>query len=166
MDQLIPLPPTRAGTRITSPANPRYLAVEHGGAYYAIDLHDLSGLLPYQPTHAVSGMEGFLRGVTYFKDRVLPVLDLDARLGGPVATISSRSCVVVVRLTECEGAHEIGILVDAAWLVAEATPGAISPVRGRLPIREQYVSGVSRCDGRDVLVLDMQALAASEPLGD
>ncbi|MBI5109045.1 MAG: chemotaxis protein CheW [Rhodocyclales bacterium] len=142
-----------------------YLTFEHGGELYATDVREVREILPFCPVDAVPGMNGYLRGVIRVRDSILPVIDLDTRMGGARSAISLRSCIMVLRVRSGDDCNDIGIMVDAAWTIAELPVAAIRPARpSPSGIRGEYVLGMSHCDGRPVTLLDLQRLAAADPL--
>jgi len=134
-----------------------HLVFESGGERYLARLQDTSEVLPVPPLTPVPLTKSWMMGLANVRGRLVSVVDFSAFLGEPatVATPQARLVILAERL----GSHA-GLLVERvlglrgleALHKREAAAGA--PWLDAL-----YADG----EGRDLRVLDLAALAASEP---
>jgi purine-binding chemotaxis protein CheW len=102
----------------------QYVSFEAGGEQYAVDImsvREITGWvdvtrLPNQPEH--------VRGVLNLRGAVLPIVDLQCRLGGERTDPTPRHVIVIVTM----GDRHIGLLVDAVSDILTIGPDQIKPV--------------------------------------
>ena len=100
--------------------------------------------IPEAPPH--------VRGVLNLRGRVLPVVELRTRLGMPVATLTSRSRVIVV---EALG-RLFGLLVDRVSRIAKIPATAIQPAPpDALFGSPDYVTGIASMGDKSIILLDV-----------
>ncbi len=103
--------------------------------------------LPEAPEH--------IEGLINLRGRVLPVLDLPARLGMGHSDANRRSRVVVVK---ADGGHQdIGLLVDGVSKVLKITPADIEPPAQLSGSGRSVVLGIAKLADQLVLLLDLDA---------
>lgn len=100
----------------------------------------------------------FLTGVTNLRGRVIPVMDLRARLGLAAAAIGGGTRVAVV-----EGRlGSVGLLVDAVSEVVRIPANSVEPPSQAVGNGGDVIAGVAKRAGRLVVLLDMPALVERE----
>ena len=100
--------------------------------------------LPYAPAP--------VRGITQLRGRVLPVVDLRARLGQPEAAIGPRSRIVVVT----SRGRTLGLLVDAAQEVVKLLPSTQeAPPAEVMSERSGFIIAVCRRERSLIILLDV-----------
>lgn len=134
-----------------------YLTFEQGGMLFAADVFRINEIVLYTPVRATPELQGFIHGVIEHRGRVVPVIDLAARLGTPTSLISRRSCIVIADLVDGTDHHEIGMLVDAVAQVIKVPDAELKPaiaLAGRMRI--EYLLGVIAGPNGSIAILDMQ----------
>ena len=129
----------------------RYLVARAAGQRIAIPLDDTREILAARALTRLPGAPAWIAGLLNVRGSVVTVVDLDARLGGPVAA----GPVVIVE----QGGRTFGLrvsAVDAVHLAAEA-PLEIEAARSA----DGVVSGMVPVGDSAALVLDVGALQRS-----
>lgn len=103
--------------------------------------------LPEAPVHIV--------GLINLRGRVLPVLDLPARLGLGHSAATRRSRVVVVKADD--GKQDIGLLVDGVTKVLKITPADIEPPTEMAGSGRSVVLGIAKLPDQLILLLALDA---------
>jgi purine-binding chemotaxis protein CheW len=156
---------TAAGTSSAG----QLLRLALGEHRYAVAIEHVREILKVTQLTALPLMPPFVRGVMNLRGAVVPVIDLGARLGLGEATLSRRSCVVIVEVqTQAEARSQtLGLLVDAVHEVADVPASGLEPAPPLgTDIAVEYLDGIARLRG-DIVpvlalarVLDEEALAA------
>ena len=117
----------------------------------------------------------FVRGVMNLRGAVVPVIDLAARLGGAATELGRRSCIVVVNtvaLPDAQGHPQptpvvMGLLVDAVFDVFDRSAAEIEPTPALgTAIAPQYLSGMTRADGKLIGVLELAQVLGARQLAE
>lgn len=94
-----------------------------GGRSFGIDISCVREIRGWQPTTELPQSERHMLGVINLRGAVVPVLDLQARLGFGSNAVSDSSVVVVVAL----GDNTFGLLADAVSDIVDVLPGELRP---------------------------------------
>jgi purine-binding chemotaxis protein CheW len=139
-----------------------------GGEVLAVSIADVREILQVGRLTPMPRTPDFVRGVMNLRGAVVPVIDLGARLGGQMASIGRRSCIVVVEVPQADPELPpmvAGLLVDAVFEVLDRPDSAIEPAPelGNR-IEPRYLAGITRADGRLLNVLALPALLGVDDL--
>lgn len=145
-----------------------YLTFSLGGRPYAVETQCVREILEFGSLTRVPMMPPVVRGVMNLRGAVVPVIDLQHRLGGGATEIHSRSCTVILEYIDAEGGVQImGVIVDEVKEVLDVTLAQIRPPPAfGSHVRSEFMRGMV-CRGETFVmllivdqVLDIQALAA------
>jgi chemotaxis signal transduction protein len=92
------------------------------GAEYAVPLLRVQEILEYEPVTRIPTTPPFVLGVVDLRGRVVPVMDVAAKLGLGRSSITKRSCIVFADIELAAQNVVIGLLVDAVRDVVELAP--------------------------------------------
>ncbi|TXT33560.1 MAG: purine-binding chemotaxis protein CheW, partial [Comamonadaceae bacterium] len=81
----------------------QYLTFMLAGEVYAMGILAIKEIIEYGSLTEVPRMPGFIRGVINLRGAVVPVIDLSARFGKPATTVTRRSCIVIVEVSDGQG---------------------------------------------------------------
>ncbi|MBC7908174.1 MAG: purine-binding chemotaxis protein CheW, partial [Rhodospirillaceae bacterium] len=87
----------------------QYISFTIGAEEYGVEIIAIREIKGWSTTTALPDTPSYMRGVMDLRGAIIPIIDLRARFGGGLTTISSRHVIMVVAV----GGREIGILVDA-----------------------------------------------------
>lgn len=120
---------------------------------YGIDIAEVQEIVAALPITRVPGAAPYVRGVVNLRGRVIPIIDLRARLELGRVEIDARSCIIVVRTD----AARLGLLVDRVSEVADIAPADIQAVPEVGPAaRTEFLRGIGRTGSQLRLLLDLQ----------
>lgn len=145
----------------------RVLCFQLGEEVFALEIRDVREILQPVPLSPVPLMPDFVRGVMNLRGAVVPVIDLQARLGRAPGRIGKKTCIVVYDASQGGERAEIGLMVDSVSEVVDlpAADQEDPPTFGA-PVAREYVRSMARIHGRFVPVLeperalDIEAMAA------
>jgi purine-binding chemotaxis protein CheW len=128
-----------------------------GGRSFGIDISCVREIRGWQQTTELPQSDRHMLGVINLRGAVVPVLDLQARLGFGSNAVSESSVVVVVAL----GDAMIGLLADAVSDIVDLLPGELRPE----PANASSVSllhGLAVKDNLIIGLIDLEQVAGAE----
>lgn len=131
----------------------KYLTLFLGAEEYGLDVTKVQEIIRMLPITRVPRAPAFIRGVINLRGRIIPVLELRARLCLPSVDEARETCIVVVRSADLH----MGIIVDAVREVLTIRDEELLPVPDfGTAIDTSYLSGLARREQRVVLLLDVE----------
>ncbi|MEA9712779.1 chemotaxis protein CheW [Xanthomonas campestris] len=146
----------------------QYLTFQLDGETFATSILGIREIIQYRAPTPVPSMPACVRGVINLRGAVVPVVDLQARLGRADSSIGKRSCIVILATEQAQGPQVIGVLVDAVNAVIELADHDIeaAPSFGT-HIRRDLLRGMGKVGERFVVLLEMeQVLRVDEIAGE
>lgn len=149
-----------------SVASVHCLSFSVGAQWFAVDILTVKEIVQTASITGVPLMPDCIRGVTNLRGAVVPVMDLQARLGRGVSVQGRKSCVVILDLTLPAGAggdvagerQLLGVMVDAVNAAVRIPADSIEPVPGfGLGLRAEFVSGLTQHQGRSLVLLQVES---------
>ncbi|ATB32906.1 chemotaxis protein CheW [Melittangium boletus] len=150
-----------------SSAATQYLSFILAGQEYALGILRVKEIIEYDTVTPVPGAPVWVRGVFNLRGSVVPVVDLTIKLGLPPATLTRRSCIVVVEVRL--GGEEIvlGLLADAIGQVIDLGPEDVAaPPAFGTPVHADYLVGMGRvaASRHFVLLLDIDKVLSTQEI--
>jgi len=139
----------------------QYVSFAAGTEQYAVDIMSVREIkgwtevtgLPNQPEH--------VRGVLNLRGAVLPIIDLQCRLGGGLTETTPRHVIVIVTLAQ----RQVGLLVEAVSDILSVSDTKIQPVPETNSRDDTRVfSGFLTDEDQMVAMLDLHRLLGGEVL--
>ncbi|WHO94396.1 chemotaxis protein CheW [Xanthomonas campestris] len=146
----------------------QYLTFQLDGETFATSILGIREIIQYRAPTPLPSMPACVRGVINLRGAVVPVVDLQARLGRADSSIGKRSCIVILATEQAQGPQVIGVLVDAVNAVIELADHDIeaAPSFGT-HIRRDLLRGMGKVGERFVVLLEMeQVLRVDEIAGE
>lgn len=134
---------------------------------YAMDIVTVREIIQYRSVTPVPSMPDFVRGVINLRGAVVPVIDLQARLGKPPGVVGKKTCIVIFNGMHDGERVELGLMVDAVSEVVDIPPSQIevAPQFGA-SIRRDFIRGIGKLTDRFILILEPdRALNVDEMAG-
>ena len=132
----------------------QYLTFWLGEEMFALDIRSVREIIQYAPMTSVPLMPAFVRGVINLRGAVVPVIDLHARFGRPVAEIGKKTCIVIFDAMREGERTELGLLVDAVSEVVDIPAGQIEPPPSfGTAVRRDFIQGMGKLGERFVIIL-------------
>ena len=134
----------------------QYLSFVLAGEEYAVNILRVKEIIEYDTLTRVPAMPPSVRGVINLRGRVVPVVDLSARFGLEESTITRRSCIVMVELTDGDDSVVMGIITDAVSQVLDLADSAIEPPPSfGTRISTDFIKGMAETGKKFVIILDV-----------
>lgn len=143
----------------------KYLTFLLGDKIYAIGVLKIREIIEYDTITPIPRMPKFLAGAINLRGQIVPVIDLMEQLGIGSHTITPRSCIVVVMLSNEEQQVIAGIIVDAVSKVLDFEVSEIeqAPDFGG-KINTAFIEGMGKTDNDFTLILDVDRILSLEEL--
>ncbi|MFZ6749170.1 chemotaxis protein CheW [Undibacterium sp. Ren11W] len=145
----------------------QYLTFVLGGEVYALGILNIKEIIQYGDLTEVPMMPSFIRGVINLRGRVVPVVDLAARFGRGVTSVSRRTSIVIIEMAQSEEneSQSIGIMVDAVNEVVDIAAAEIEPPPSfGAKIRPDFISGMAKQTGRFIIVLNLDRVLSMDEM--
>ena len=98
---------------------------------------------------------------------VVPVIDLQARLGKPPATVGKKTCVIIFDAQREHERVELGLMVDAVSEVIEIPASQIEPPpQFGSAVKRDFIKGMGKVDGKFVIILDPEKALDVDEMAD
>ena len=142
-----------------------YLSFMLGSEVFATDIKRIREIIEYTPPTIVPMMPASLRGVINVRGGVVPVVDLAVRFGWQTTPVGRRTSIVIVEIRHNDEKHVLGLVVDRVNAVIEIKSEDIdsSPAFGAR-INTDFISGMARCDGKFVILLNIERTLSVQEL--
>lgn len=98
---------------IARQAPPLRLSFRLGDALFSVGASRVLAVIEHDRMRPAPGMPAFVRGMVDHGNLVVPVVDMRARLDDQACVLSCQSRVVVIEVAGEDGAHLLGVVVDA-----------------------------------------------------
>lgn len=151
---------TAANSTALDMASRQYLRFALADGAYAVPIDAVREILELAPITPLPQMPPFIRGVMNLRGAVVPVIDLAARYGLPVASVGRRSCIVVVDVPSPDpsrpGSQVLGLLVDTVHEVLDLDSADLdaAPALGTR-IAPEFIAGITRLRGAMLVILHL-----------
>ncbi|MBB3224249.1 chemotaxis protein CheW [Pseudoduganella umbonata] len=143
----------------------QYLTFMLGGEAFGIGIMAVKEIIEFSGITEVPMMPESIRGVINLRGAVVPVMDLAARFGRPLAVPGKRTCIVIVEL-EADGERQVtGVVVDAVSAVLDIALAEIEPAPSfGTRIRGDFIGGMAKVNGKFVILLNVAHVLALDGL--
>ncbi|GGN58383.1 chemotaxis protein CheW [Novosphingobium indicum] len=135
------------------------ITFEVAGQIFALDIMAIREIRAWTPVTPMPRVPSYVAGVVNLRGTVLPVIDLAARLGWTPTEATPRHAIIVCQVN----GQSQGLIVDSVSdIVALDTDNLQPPPTTGQEDVAPFLEGLSAIEERMVMVLDLQALSASE----
>ncbi|MDL5364393.1 chemotaxis protein CheW [Xanthomonas sp. NCPPB 2654] len=134
---------------------------------FGLNIDGIHEIIEYRPPTAVPTMPACVRGVINLRGAVVPVVDLQLRLGRAPSRVTRRSCIVIVTAEDAGTTQAFGLLVDAVSAVLDIPAQQIeaAPSFGS-GIRQELLQGMGKLEDRLVILLDRARLLRVDDIAE
>jgi purine-binding chemotaxis protein CheW len=139
----------------------QFLTFLLGKEEYGIEILKVQEIKQFTAITPLPNLPPHIRGVMNLRGTMVPVVDLRARFGMPVAEYGKFTVIVIVTV----GTRSIGLVVDAVSDVVDITREGIEPPPELgSTIDTSFMSGMAKAGERLLLLLDIQRLLGADGL--
>jgi purine-binding chemotaxis protein CheW len=133
----------------------QYLTYSLGDETFAMDIRAVREIIQYAVMTPVPLMPDFVRGVINLRGQVVPVIDLQSRLGRSVAQVGKKTCIIIFDASREGEKLELGLMVDAVSEVIEIPDAHIeSAPQFGASIRRDFIRGMGKVGGAFIVILE------------
>lgn len=146
----------------------QYLTFQADREVFAVDILDIKEIIEVSQMTPVPMMPNFIRGVINLRGRVVPVIDLAARMRREPSRIGKRSCIVLVDIGLKAGnkGQVVGMLVDKVNEIVEIEQNHIQPSPDMGDgIDTRFIKAMGRIDESFFILLDIENILSHEEIG-
>ena len=135
------------------------IAFKVGDQEFCVDIMNVREIRGWTATTPIPHAPPYVVGVINLRGTVLPIIDLGARLGFPMAEPTARHAIIVAQI----GSQVVGLLVEGVSDIFTVSEDAIQPTPDvASDLAKRFVRGVIPLDGRLISVI---AIASVLPEG-
>lgn len=118
-----------------------------GEQEFCIEMSATRELRSWVPTTAIPNSNPNVIGIINLREKILPIVNLAARIGLPLTTQNNRQVVIVVQ----SNGNQFGLLVDAVSDIISASPNEIHPVPKLTPKGNEELFKQVIVQGNDIV---------------
>ena len=150
-------PPTGKGGEVVNESSRQLVVFKLGGDEYGIDVASVREIVRTQTiTHLPNSGDGVI-GVMNLRSRIIPIVDLRARLELPTAETTDQSRVIIV---DSQGS-EAGLLVDSVREVLTVPQAAIEIMPKLVSLAgAPHIAGIANLPEELITIIDAHELLA------
>lgn len=157
----------KAGKPVVVEEEGQFLTFLLAKEMFAISISSIKEIIEYGQLTPVPMMPDFVRGVINLRGQVVPVIDLQARLGRPSSPVGKRTCIVIFEVVfDEDGQREVmGAVVDSVSEVLGIPASEIerAPQFGAR-VRQDFIAGLGKIEGRFVIILNVERVLSVDEL--
>lgn len=145
----------------------QYLTFLLAREMFAISIDSVKEIIEYGQITPVPLVPKFVRGIINLRGQVVPVIDLQVRLGRESSPVGKRTCIVIfeVSMPDEGGSETVGVVVDSVSEVLGIGQSRIerAPQFGA-KLRQEFIAGLAAFDSKFVIILDIEKVLSMEEL--
>ena len=143
----------------------KYLSFLVNGQIYAFSALDVKEIIEFSGVTRIPMVPSYIRGVINLRGSVVPVVDLSARLGFGVASVSKRTCIVMIEIEDAESVVDVGVVIDSINEVFNLSEDEVEPSPSfGAAIRPEFIAGMGKQNGKFVTLLNREKVLSIEEL--
>lgn len=143
----------------------QYITFKLGNELFAIDVAQVREVLEVPTITKVPTAPDYMRGVVNVRGKAIPVVDLRLRFGLPAGTDTVSTRIIVMELFLDGETTILGGMADSVHEVIELDPSNINPPPSiAMRWRTEFIQGMGRRGDDFIIILDVNAVFASEKL--
>jgi purine-binding chemotaxis protein CheW len=133
----------------------QFLTFLSGTETFAVDIHSVKEIKECTQITTIPLMPSSVLGVINLRGNVVPIIDLQIRVGREKSKISKRTCIIIVEVSYTDEKMDVGLLVDAVSEVIDIPLTDIekAPSFGS-KIRNDFIKSIGKIEGRFIIILN------------
>jgi purine-binding chemotaxis protein CheW len=143
----------------------QYMTFKLGNELFAINVAQVREVLEVSNITRVPTAPDYMRGVVNVRGKAIPVVDLRLRFGLPAITETVSTRIIVMELQLDGETTVLGGMADSVHEVIELDASDINPPPSiAMRWRTEFILGMGRRGDAFIIILDVNAVFASEEL--
>ena len=144
-----------AGTSAAAANSLQLIAFSIGEQTYGVEITTVREIRAWNGATPLPNTREFVRGVINLRGQVVPVIDLQSRLGRTSATVGKKTCIIIFDASRDGEKLELGLMVDSVSEVKEIPASHIEPPpQFGASIRRDFIRGMGKVDGEFIVILE------------
>ena len=141
----------------------RFLTFHLAGEEYGIDIMKIQEIIGLVPITSVPTAPGYCRGVINLRGKVIPTIDLRAKLGMETCDDTERTCIIIVEVQGANGQIQFGLVVDEVAEVLHVSEAQMNPPPDYgATLDEAFIQGIGVVEGQVKIFLDIDLVMSTE----
>ncbi|MBK1648180.1 chemotaxis protein CheW [Rhabdochromatium marinum] len=158
--------PRSAATDSADEAN-QYLTFSVAEEWLAMPINAVQEIIETPRITQVPMTPEYIRGVINLRGNVVPIVDLAARLNRGAATLSKRSCIVVVEVVLNRSSYVFGMLVDEVKNILDIPRENVRPAPTfGSDISTDFIQSMGRVEDIFVIILAINHVLSVQELAE
>ena len=143
----------------------QYLTFKLREEVFALEITKVREVLEYTTVTKVPRTPDFMSGVINLRGNVVPVIDLNLKLGMPRTEKTIETCIIIVEIEVGGETVILGALADSVQEVIEIEPENIEPApRIGTNLEIEFLKGMGKKDDKFMMILDIDKVFSIEDI--
>lgn len=143
----------------------QYLTFKLREEVFALEITRVKEVLEYTSVTKVPRTPDFMTGVINLRGNVVPVIDLNLKLGMPQTERTIDTCIIIVEILESGETLVLGALADSVQEVIEIEPENIEPApKIGTSLNIEFLKGMGKKDDHFMMILDIDKVFSTEDI--
>ncbi len=143
----------------------RFLTFHLANEEYGIEIMKVQELIGLVPITQVPTAPDYWRGVINLRGKVIPTIDLRAKLGMERCDDTDRTCIVIVEVPSPNGQNDYGLVVDEVAEVLDISQADLNPApEYGASADAAVIQAIGVVEGNVKILLDIDKLLSGESL--
>ncbi len=146
----------------TANAVSQFLAFRLGREEYGVDLLKVQEIRGYENVTHIANAPEYMKGVVNLRGTIVPIIDMRIKMALGTPTYDEFTVVIILNI----GRRVIGMVVDSVSDVITLSHDQVMPAPEMgSALSTDYLLGIGTIDERMLILVDIEALMASEEIG-
>ncbi len=143
----------------------QYLTFKLKEEVFAIEISKVREVLEYTALTKVPRTPDFMCGVINLRGNVVPVIDLNLKLGMPKTEMTINTCIIIVEIVVSGETAVLGALADSVQGVIELDPENIKPPpKIGINLNIDFLQGMGKRDDHLLMILNIEKVFSTEDI--
>ena len=140
----------------------KYLTFKLGVEEYGLEILKVQEIIKMMDITRVPRTPTFVRGVINLRGKVIPVVDLRLKFGMESRETTDKTCVIVVQVSNANGAVTMGTIVDEVSEVLDINGEQIEPApEFGTSVNTDFILGMGKVAKKVIMLLDIDKVLSS-----
>lgn len=145
----------------------KYLVFSIGEERYGIPIAKVREVIRHEKITPVHEASAFLKGVINLRGKIIPVLDMRAKLGMPEREYTDRTVFVIVEVIGTKELFSFGMAVDAVHEVLNLADEQVETLPDvGFKLKGAYLLGIAKDERGMLMLLDIDKVLQTQEIVD
>ena len=143
----------------------QYLTFNLREEVFALEISKVREVLEYTTVTKVPRTPDFMSGVINLRGNVVPVIDLNLKLGMPQTEKTIDTCIIIVEISVQGETVVLGALADSVQEVIDMEPESIEPApKIGTSLDIEFLKGMGKKEDQFMMILDIDKVFSTEDI--